>query len=261
MAEREDSMSSEHEATQDFWNVAQAKKAFPVQWAGRLSVQEGYRIQFEMADRLNSAGNPRAGWKVATVNKILQEQLGVTEPFFGSVRQKTVFQSGYRLPASTYLKPHVETEICFRVTEGIEAAASPEAVRACLDYCYPAFELVEKRCPVMDLGVALADNAEHAAIVLGAPVKVTPEIAFGAETVSLLINAKEVGNGVGSAILGDPVKSVLWMNNKLRELGKTLLPGQLVMTGSIIRQFPVKPGDVVDAKFSTIGGLRVEVEE
>jgi 2-keto-4-pentenoate hydratase len=254
-------MSSEHEATQDFWNRAQANEPFPVKWAGRLSVEEGYRVQFELADRLANSGNARAGWKVATVNKILQEQLGVTEPFFGSVRQKTVFQSGYELPASTYLKPHVETEICFHVMNGIEDATTPEAVRNCLDYCYPAFELVEKRCPVMDLGVALADNAEHAAIVLGAPVKVSSEMAFDAETVSLFINGQEVGTGIGSAILGDPVKSVLWMNNKLRQFGRTLMPGQFVMTGSIIRQFPLNAGDIVEAKFATIGRLRIEVKK
>ncbi|MGY3484761.1 2-keto-4-pentenoate hydratase [Bradyrhizobium sp. USDA 4011] len=254
-------MSPEHHATQDFWNSARAGEAFPTQWARRLSVPEGYRIQFEIADRLAQAGNPRAGWKVATVNKILQEQLGVTEPFFGSVRGKSVFEAGYRLPASSYCKPHVETEICFRVTKGIEIATTAEAVRQCLDACYPAFELVEKRCPVPDLGVALADNAEHAAIVLGAPVEVTDDIAFGDEGVSLYFNGKEVGTGQGSAILGDPVRSVLWLNDKLREFGRTLLPGQLVMSGSIIRQFPVSPGDQVEAKFSTLGNVQIAVSD
>jgi len=38
-----------------------------------------------------------------------------------------------------------------------------------------------------------------------------------------------------------------------------LVPGQLVMTGSVIRQFPLKPGDVVKAEFSTIGSLAIEV--
>lgn len=254
-------MSLEHPATQDFWSSTQAGKSFPTQWAGRLSVPDGYRIQFEIADRLAQNGNPRAGWKVATVNKILQEQLGLTEPFFGSIRRNTVFEVGYRLPASSYREPHVETEICFRVTKGIETAKTIEAVRRCLDLCYPAFELVEKRCPVPDLGVALADNAEHAAIVLGAPVEVRENIAFGDETVSLLFNGKEVGDGHGSAILGDPVRSVLWLNEKLGEFGRTLLPGQLVMSGSIIRQFPVSPGDQVEARFSTLGSVQIAVSD
>jgi 2-keto-4-pentenoate hydratase len=252
-------MTSEHQATQEFWDRSQANQAFPVQWAGRLSVEEGYRIQFELADRLGRSGNPRAGWKVATVNKVLQEQLGVTEPFFGSVRRNTVFHAGYKLPASTYIKPHVETEICFHLTEGIEQATTPEATRACVDVCYPAFELIEKRCPVLDLGVALADNAEHAAIVLGKPVPVAPNMRFGEETCSISINDQVMGTGAGSAILGDPVNSIMWINDKLRQFGQTLLPGQLVMTGSIIRQFPLKQGDLVKADFSTIGSVAIEV--
>ena len=252
-------MTFKHEAIQDFWDRSQRNDPFPVKWAGRLSVEEGYNIQFELADRLGRVENARAGWKVATVNKVLQEQLGVTEPFFGSIRQKTVYQSGYVLPASTYIKPHVETEICFRVTGGIETAKTAEDVRKAVDYCYPAFELVEKRCPVYDLGVALADNAEHAAIVLGPPVKVTPDIAFDKEAAALFINNEEVGSGSGAAILGDPINSVLWINNKLREFGRTLKPGEFVMTGSLIRQFPLKAGDVVSAKFSTIGGVSIQV--
>jgi 2-keto-4-pentenoate hydratase len=250
-----------HEAIEDFWARLQPNGSFPVKWEGRLSVDEGYNIQFELADRLSRAGNARAGWKVATVNKVLQEQLGVTEPFFGSVRQKTVYQSGYVLPASIYIKPHLETEICFRVTAGIETATTAEQVRGAVDYCYPAFELVEKRCPVYDLGVALADNAEHAAIVLGAPVKVTPGIAFGQEAATLVINNEEMGSGSGAAILGDPINSILWMNNKLRQFGRTLKPGEFVMTGSLIRQFPLKPGDIVAARFSTIGDVAIQVKE
>jgi 2-keto-4-pentenoate hydratase len=44
---------------------------------------------------------------------------------------------------------------------------------------------------------------------LGDPIKVTPELAFGMESVSLFMNGEEVGSGSGAAILGDPVKSVL----------------------------------------------------
>jgi 2-keto-4-pentenoate hydratase len=53
------------------------------------------------------------------VRVLLQAQLGSKVRFFGSVRKKTVYHSGYVLPASTYTKPHVETEICFRVSAGI----------------------------------------------------------------------------------------------------------------------------------------------
>lgn len=254
-------MTVTHEAVEDFWARSQKNHPFPVRWAGRLSVNEGYNIQFELADRLGATGNPRAGWKVATVNKVLQEQLGVTEPFFGSIRQRTVFQSGYALPASSYLKPHVETELCFRVTDGIETAKTAEEIRKSIDVCYPAFELIEKRCPVYDLGVALADNAEHAAIVLGAPIQVTPSMAFDKEIASLFINNEEVGSGAGAAILGDPIKSVLWMNNKLREFGRSLKPGELVMTGSLIRQFPLNRGDVVTANFSTVGNVSIQVAD
>jgi 2-keto-4-pentenoate hydratase len=255
-------MAFGHQATEDFWNRLETNDPSLVhKWAGRLSFEEGYNIQLEIADLLSDAGNARAGWKVATINKVLQEQLGTDQPFFGSLRQKAVYKTGYELPFSKYIEPHVETEICFRVADGIETAQTAEDIRKAIDYCYPAFELIEKRLPVRGLGVGLADNAEHKAIVLGAPVAVTPELTFNRETASLHINGRQMGVGSGSQILGDPINSILWLNNKLREFGRSLRPGEFVMTGSLIRQFPLHPGDTVSAKFSTIGDVAIRVTE
>lgn len=253
-------MDFKHEASGDFWNRLETNNPDVItKWAERLTREEGYQIQLELSDRLADVGNSRAGWKVATISKILQEQLGSSEPFFGSVRKKTVFEKGYELPMSRYLGPHVETEICFKVAQGIETAYTAEDVRKAVECCYPAFELIEKRLPVRGRGTGLADNAEHKAIVLGAPVKVTPGLALNQETATLRINDHEMGIGSGSAILGDPINSIVWLNNKLREFGRNLKPGELVMTGSIIRQHPLQSGDRVSATFSTLGEVFIRV--
>ena len=44
---------------------------------------------------------------------------------------------------------------------------------------------------------------------------------------------------------------------KIGEYGRSLRPGDIVMTGSFVRQFPLHPGDAAMAEFSGIG--RVEV--
>jgi 2-keto-4-pentenoate hydratase len=75
------------------------------------------------------------------------------------------------------------------------------------------------------------------------------------------MNGNQIGSGNGSAILGDPVKSVLWINNKLKEFGRSLTAGQLVMTGSIIQQFPLTTGDVVEARFCALGTVQIEVQD
>jgi 2-keto-4-pentenoate hydratase len=70
------------------------------------------------------------------------------------------------------------------------------------------------------------------------------------------INGREVARGFGSAVLGNPLNSIAWLAGKLGLYGQRLRAGDIVMTGSFVRQFPLSPGDIVAADFSGIG--RVE---
>ena len=55
---------------------------------------------------------------------------------------------------------------------------------------------------------------------------------------------------------GNPVaRSVV--ARKLGEYGRSLQAGELVMTGSLVRQFPLAPGDRARASFSGIGAVEV----
>ena len=66
-----------------------------------------------------------------------------------------------------------------------------------------------------------------------------------------------MATGLGSAVLGNPLNSIQWLAEKLGDYGRSLRPGDIVMTGSFVRQFPLHPGDAAMAEFSGIG--RVEV--
>ena len=53
------------------------------------------------------------------------------------------------------------------------------------------------------------------------------------------INGARVAEATGAAVLGDPLRALVWLANKLPEYGYALRAGQLVMTGSLTRQFAV----------------------
>ena len=50
-----------------------------------------------------------------------------------------------------------------------------------------------------------------------------------------------------------------WLAEKLGEYGRSLRPGDIVMTGSFVRQFPLHPGDAAVAEFSGIGRVEVSI--
>ncbi len=101
----------------DFWQATQRGERSPLAWSGRLSNEEGYRVQLGIADHFQASGTNRVGWKVAATNKVVQAQLGVSEPAFGSLRDKDVLWSGGVLAIGNLAQAHVECELCFRVNE------------------------------------------------------------------------------------------------------------------------------------------------
>jgi len=68
-----------------------------------------------------------------------------------------------------------------------------------------------------------------------------------------------VATGVGAAVLDHPLNSVAWLARKLGEYGRSLRAGEVVMTGSLVRQFPLAPGDRAWASFSGVGTVEVRV--
>jgi 2-keto-4-pentenoate hydratase len=75
------------------------------------------------------------------------------------------------------------------------------------------------------------------------------------------LNGKEVASGLGSAVLGNPLNSVQWLAEKLGRHGRALRPGDIIMTGSFVRQFPLQAGDIAVAEFSGIGRVEVRIAE
>jgi 2-keto-4-pentenoate hydratase len=60
-------------------------------------------------------------------------------------------------------------------------------------------------------------------------------------------------------VLGNPMNSIRWLAEKLGQYGRALRPGDIIMTGSFVRQFPLQAGDIAVAEFSGIGRVEVEI--
>lgn len=244
-------MSSIIEVVDAFWNERRSG-GVPEGLAKKLNAEDGFRVQIAVQDLYDREGDHRIGWKVAATSVAVQQQLGITEPAFGSLRSSRKYRSGHNLSLSRLVQPHAECEVCFEVNDAITNAVTIEDVRKAVTKCFPAFELIEKRVPITDFGGAMADNAEHTAIVLGEGIPV-PDIDFSKVTCTLEVNGQAVGSATGEAVLGNPLNAILWLKERLKRYDTALKPGSLVLTGSFIRQQPIKEGERFVATFSGIG--------
>jgi len=248
-------------AVQEF-EAAQARgDHFPRAWFDRLSLDDAYRILLARVGRRPGPQARRIGWKVGLTAPAIQQQFGVHEPVFGCLLAEGLVRSGHVFRRDALIEPGFENELCIVLGRDLPAAATGAEVAAAVARVHPAFEIIETRGDfTRQLALALADNAQQKAFVLGPPAEpdALPELA--AVTVRVTINGAPAATGAGEAVLGHPYNAVAWLAAKLAQFGQRVRAGDYVMSGSFTRQFPLARGDRIEAAFDGIGNVSASVE-
>ena len=244
-------------AVDEFWAGRAGGGYFPADYFDRLSLDEAYRIQLALIDRRCAAGERQIGWKVGLTSKAIQEQFGFHEPAFGCILETR--PSGTVFAARDLVKPGFETELCMRLGPPLAGEVSLEEVRAAVAVVHPAFEITETRGDPAQIALMLADNAQQRSVILGEPIELTPALGLDEVEARVELNGNVVATGIGAAVLDHPLNSIAWLARKLGQYGRSLRAGELIMTGSLVRQFPLAPGDRALASFTGIGTVEVRV--
>jgi 2-keto-4-pentenoate hydratase len=249
----------ERAAIERFWQARQAGEYFPAEWFGRLSIEQAYGVQLGVMARRAALGEKQAGWKVGLTAAAIQRQFSFFEPLFGCLLTEGCKRSGHVFGRDELIKPGFETELCMQLGEPLAGPVDAARARRAIEHCFPAFEIIETRGdPVADMALVVADNSQQKAFILGEPVALA-DLNLSAVEARVAINGQEVAQGRGDAVLGDPLNSVIWLAGKLAARGLTLKAGDMIMTGSFVRQFPLSAGDRARAEFSGIGSVEVSV--
>jgi 2-keto-4-pentenoate hydratase len=247
-------------AAQEF-EAAQARgEYFPRAWFDRLALDDAYRILLALVRRRRGDGARRIGWKVGLTAQAIQQQFGVHEPVFACLLAKGLVRSGHVFRRDALIEPGFENELCIVLDRDLPANATRADVAAAVARVYPAFEIIETRGDLTgQLALAVADNGQQKAFVLGEPAsrQALPELS--AVTVRVRINGAEVAAASGDAVLGHPYNSVAWLASKLAQFGERISAGDYIMSGSFTRQFPLARGDRIEAVFDGIGAVAASV--
>jgi 2-keto-4-pentenoate hydratase len=240
-----------------FWEDWKRGVHFPPAWRDRLDLDDAYRVQLGVVARRCTGGVTQVGWKVGLTSKAIQEQFDVHEPVFGCLLSEGRIPSGHVFRHADLIKPGFENEVCVVLGRALEGTGlSLGDVARAVDRCHPALEIVEKRGDLTgELPLALADNAEQKAFVLGPPTALSADLDLSAIGVRVTLNGAEVATGRGDAVLGHPLHSIAWLAAKLAAYGRGLKPGDHIMTGSFTRQFLIAPGDRIRTEFERLGAV------
>ncbi len=247
----------EQAAIDSFWSARARGEYFPTEWFDRLTLDEAYRIQLGIIARRVAAGERQIGWKVGLTAPAIQQQFGFHEPVFGCILDSRPSQHVFR--RDELIKPGFESELCLKIGTPLSGEVDAATVRRAIDAVYPSLEIIETRGDfTAQISLAMADNAQQKTVILGNPVPLG-DMALEAVTATVQINGKTVAEGRGDAVLGNPLNSVIWLARKLKEFGRSIQPGEIIMSGSFTRQFPIEPGDRVHVTFAGVGDVQASM--
>ena len=247
-------------AAQEFEAARARGEYFPRAWFDRLAIDDAYRILLALIRRRRSEGARRIGWKVGLTARAIQQQFGVHEPVFACLLAEGLVKSGHVFRSDALIEPGFENELCIVFDRDLPANATRADVAAAVAPVHPAFEIIETRGDLTgQLALALSDNGQQKAFVLGEPVSREQLPELDMVTVRVRINDTEVMMARGDAVLGHPYNSVAWLASKLAQFGERLSAGDYIMSGSFTRQFPLARGDRIEASFDGIGAVTASV--
>ncbi|WP_047865320.1 2-keto-4-pentenoate hydratase [Rubrobacter aplysinae] len=216
---------------------------------GLEDTEFAYAVQMAWTERRLAGGEGILGRKIGLTSLAMQEQLGVSEPDYGSLWSSRYFpaKDGHaEIPADTFVAPRIEGEIAFLLGEAVSGPeATPEQVLAATEALAPAFEIVDSRIEDwrIKLPDTIADNASYGAFTTGPWDSSLKDSNLGSLPMRVERSGELVGEGEGSAAMGDPALCVAWLANKLHGFGISLQAGDIVLSGALAAAVPVTSGE------------------
>lgn len=219
-----------------------------------LTTAQAYALQAEVARLRDQRGEKVIGYKVGCTSPVVQQQLGIGEPIFARIFDTGCFSSGATLSYRRYANLAVEGELAVRLGQDVSApSAGIDECRAAIASAFPVIELHNYvlRSPQPALAELIAGGGIHAGFVLAeeGPAVGLPHL----DSSSVWIDDQRRGMVGGADVTGLAVRSVRWLAERLAESGLALARGQVILTGSLLPLYTVKPGSRVVAEAAPLG--------
>lgn len=231
---------------------------------------------FGIAERLRAAriarGERPTGYKIGFTNRTIWPRYGVYEPIWAPVWSSTLQLLG-EAQASVSLaglvQPRLEPEIVFGFAATPHAGMDEAALAGCLAWVAHGIEIVHTHFDDWRFTAAdtVADFALHGRLLVGPRVPVEsfarPGDELAALSLTLSCDGRELERGSGRNVLDGPLNALrLWIDAMAQRTPHwTIVPGDVVTTGTLTDAWPMQPGQswqtaVSDAR---LAGLRLHV--
>ena len=230
----------------------------------QITVDEAYRIQLAQIDKRLEQGDVIVGKKIGLTSKVMQNMFNVTEPDYGHILASMVLADGDEVPLSTMIQPKIEFEIAFVLKEDVKGpGVTEQQIIEATDYVVPAFEIIDSRIADWKIKFedTVADNGSSAYAIFGGKPTRLDAIDLMTVGMNIIKNGQYVDHAAGAAVMGNPVRAVVWLANALGKYDIALKKGEFILSGALTAALPVEAGDTFTADFAHLGSIQVTFKE
>ncbi|MEO8937688.1 MAG: fumarylacetoacetate hydrolase family protein [Burkholderiaceae bacterium] len=217
-----------------------------------------YQDALAMRDLRIARGERPVGYKIGFTNRTIWERYRVFAPIWGPVWDTTLTRcdDGGSIALSATCQPRLEPEVVFGIATTPPRAATLEQLFETVDWIAPGFEVVQSHCRDWRFTAAqtVADGALHARLLVGRTTPVRDVAPDGAVLDGLLAATRlrlyrgdaPIDEGSGDNVLDGPLHALLHFVHELERCpgAPSLMPGDVVTTGTWTDAWPVEPGQV-----------------
>ena len=218
-----------------------------------------------MLDVAREVGWERRGWKIAATNPLMQQKLRTNGPVCGATFSRFHQSQPAVLRRDELLDPVIECEFFFTLGLSLPPRSAPygeDEVEAAVAAVNIGIEVAECRYPRHALPTAwyvYADGFASGRYIHGPTLPRWSSRLDAGIGVTLLRNGQTLGQGSSNDIMGHPLRSVLWLANRLRVAGVGLRAGDVISSGSCNILASARAGDHFQAQFHGVGSVTLDV--
>jgi 2-oxo-3-hexenedioate decarboxylase len=212
------------------------------------SLEDAQELQARISALRQARGERAVGYKIGFTNRSIWPLYGVHHPIWAPVWNTTLTLLDGPLAEvelQHFAQPRLEPEIVFGLAH-TPASAEPDAVFDAIDWIAHGFEIVQ--CPYrdwkFDAGQAIAAQSLHGALIVGPrrPRWIVPGWeALASVRLTLLRDGAPVAEGEARMVLDNPVLALGHLVRELERVGRVLMPGEVVTTGTLTDAQPLAP--------------------
>jgi len=208
--------------------------------------------------------NPIIGFKAGATGKAMLKKWKEKEPFYASIFDKNLVKtnSKVKLSKNTF---GIELEVFYILDKKIlksKSIITTENIKKYINSMGPCIELVgyrQKKKGVTCLGDLIADFGCNVKFIIGKKMKFK-NLKFN-NLVTKLLNSKsgQIVNGNTKVVYDSPIKSCVWLINKLKKDKININKNFYVFTGSTVGVVPILKKGLFEGQIKSIGTVKATV--